>query len=35
VELPEKAIVIKRISVKENVREAGSLEAVLQAVTYE
>jgi general secretion pathway protein M len=35
VESPEKAIVIKRISIKENVREAGSLEAVLQAVTYD
>jgi general secretion pathway protein M len=35
VELPQKAVIIKRISVKENVREAGSLEAVLQAVTYE
>ena len=35
VELPQKAIIIKRISVKENVREAGSLEAVLQAITYE
>jgi general secretion pathway protein M len=35
VELPQKAIIIKRISVKENVREAGSLEAVVQALTYE
>ena len=35
VELPQKAIIIKRISVKENAREAGSLEAVVQALTYE
>lgn len=35
VELPQKAIIIKRISVKQGVREAGSLEAVLQALTYE
>jgi len=34
IELPDKAIAVKRISIKENTRDKGYLEAVLQAVTY-
>ena len=34
VELPESAICIKRISIKENKRESGYIDAVLQVVTF-
>jgi general secretion pathway protein M len=35
VESPEELITIKRISVKENKKEAGYLDAVLQALTFQ
>ena len=35
VESLENIVTIRRISIKENVKEAGYLEAVLQALTYE
>jgi len=35
IESPENIVTIRRISIKENLKEAGYLEAVLQALTYE
>ncbi len=35
IESPEDLISVKRISIKQNKREAGYLDAVLQALTYE
>lgn len=35
VESPENVVAVRRISIKESGKEAGYLEAVLQAVTYE
>jgi len=35
IEVPEKAISIKRISIKENKRETGYLDAILQVLTFQ
>lgn len=35
IESPEKAVSIKRISIKQNQRKAGSLDAILQVLTFQ